>query len=78
VEVEITAYDRQGLLRDITSVFANERVNVTGMQSQSDTQSNTARLNLFIEVDGLSQLSHVLDRVQRIHNIISAKRIRSS
>ena len=77
VDIEITAYDRQGLLRDITSVFANERVNVTGMQSTSDSASNTARLNLSIEVDGLSQLSHVLDRVQRIHNIISAKRIRT-
>ena len=77
VEVEITAYDRQGLLRDITSVFANEGVNVTGMQTQTDTSSNTARLQLSIEVTDLSQLSHVLDRVQGIYNIIHAKRIRA-
>lgn len=78
VDIEITAYDRQGLLRDVTSVFANERVNVTAMQTRSDGASNMARLQLSIEVDGLSQLSHVLDRVQRIHNIVSAKRIRVS
>jgi GTP pyrophosphokinase len=78
VDIEISAYDRQGLLRDVTSVLANERVNVTGMQTMTDSSANTARLQLSIEVDGLSQLSHVLDRVQRIHNVISAKRIRAA
>ena len=77
VEVEITAYDRHGLLRDITSVFANEGVNVTGMQTRTDASSNTARLQLSIEVTDLTQLSHVLDRVQGIHNIMQAKRIRA-
>ena len=78
VEIEITAYDRQGLLRDVTSVLANERVNVTGMSTQSDSSANAARLQLSIEVDGLPQLSNVLDRVQRIHNVIVAKRIRGA
>ncbi len=78
VDVEIMAYDRQGLLRDVTSAFASERVNVTSMQTFSVVSSNTARLLLLIEVDGLLELSNVLDRVQRIHNVISAKRIRSS
>ena len=78
VEIEITAYDRQGLLRDVTSVLANERVNVTGMSTQSDSSAHTARLQLSIEVDGLPQLSNVLDRVQRIHNVIVAKRIRGA
>jgi GTP pyrophosphokinase len=78
VEIEISAYDRQGLLRDVTSILANERVNVTGMSTQSDSSANTARLQLSIEVDGLPQLSNVLDRVQRIHNVIAAKRIRGA
>ena len=78
VEIEISAYDRQGLLRDVTSVLANERVNVTGMSTQSDSSAHTARLQLSIEVDGLPHLSNVLDRVQRIHNVIVAKRIRGA
>ena len=78
VDIEISAYDRQGLLRDVTSVLANERVNVTGMQTISDASANTARLQLSIEVDSLSQLSQVLDRVQRIHNVMTAKRIRTA
>ncbi len=78
VDIEISAYDRQGLLRDVTSVLANERVNVTGMQTMTDTSANTARLQLSIEVDSLSQLSQVLDRVQRIHNVMTAKRIRTA
>ena len=41
VEIEISAYDRQGLLRDVTSVLANERVNVTGMSTQSDSSAHT-------------------------------------
>ena len=78
VDIEISAYDRQGLLRDVTSVLANERVNVTGMQTMTDASANTARLQLSIEVDSLSQLSQVLDRVQRIHNVMTAKRIRTA
>ena len=78
VDIEISAYDRQGLLRDVTSVLANERVNVTGMQTMTDASANTARLQLSIEVDSLSQLSQVFDRVQRIHNVITAKRIRTA
>ncbi len=78
VDIEISAYDRQGLLRDVTSLLANERVNVTGMQTMSDASANTARLQLSIEVDSLSQLSQVLDRVQRIHNVMTAKRIRTA
>ena len=77
VEIEVSAYDRQGLLRDVTSILANERVNVTGMSTKTDATDHTARLQLSIEVDGLSQLSQVLDRVQQIHNVIAAKRIRS-
>ena len=78
VDIEISAYDRQGLLRDVTSVLANARVNVTGMQTMTDASANTARLQLSIEVDSLSQLSQVLDRVQRIHNVMTAKRIRTA
>ncbi len=78
VHIEIYAYDRQGLLRDVTSVLAMAGINVTDMSTQTDNVKNTVRLQLSLEVDGLSQLSQVLDRVQRIHNIISSKRIRVS
>lgn len=64
-------------LRDVTSILANERVNLTGMSTQTNTANNTAGLQLSIEVDGLSQFSQVLDSVQQINNVIAAKRIRS-
>ena len=42
VDVHIHAYDRQGLLRDITGLLANERINVIAVNTLSDKQDNTA------------------------------------
>lgn len=78
VEVEIRAYDRQGLLRDVTSVLANDRVNVTGLNSKTDHALHIATLRLSLEIRGLQELSQVLDRIQRLHNVISVHRVRDA
>ena len=78
VDIELRAYDRQGLLRDVTSVLANDRVNVTGLQSKTDRASHVATLRLSLEIKGLQELSQVLDRIQRIHNVISVHRVRDA
>lgn len=74
VDVVIEAYDRQGLLRDITSLFANARINVLSVNTATNRHRNTASMRLRVEVPNLGALSQLLERIERLHNVISAQR----
>jgi len=78
VNVEIQAYDREGLLRDITTILANEQANVTGVNSYSDAQENIATITLIMEVTSLDILGKVLAKVKQLPNIIDVRRKRNA
>ncbi|MAT92461.1 MAG: GTP diphosphokinase [Halioglobus sp.] len=75
VEVAIEAYDRQGLLRDITGLFANARLNVLSINTRSHKQNNTATMRLLVEVPDLGSLSKLLERIARLNTVISVGRV---
>jgi GTP pyrophosphokinase len=75
VDVAIEAYDRQGLLRDITGLLANARINVLSVNTQTNKKSNTATMRLRMEVPNLGALSKLLERMNRLKNVISAFRV---
>ncbi|TGD74669.1 GTP diphosphokinase [Mangrovimicrobium sediminis] len=75
VDVAIEAYDRQGLLRDITGLFANAHLNVLAINTMSHRKTNTATMRLRVEVPNLASLSKLLERINRLHNVISAARV---
>jgi len=75
VDVAIEAYDRQGLLRDITSLFANARINVLSVNTQTNKNRNTATMRLRVEVPDLGSLSKLLERINRLKNVVSALRL---
>ncbi|MFV0275933.1 MAG: GTP diphosphokinase [Parahaliea sp.] len=75
VDVAIEAYDRQGLLRDITSLFATARINVLSINTQTNRKSHTATMRLRVEVPDLWALSRLLERINRLSNVISATRL---
>ena len=77
VNIEIQAYDRGGLLRDITTVLANENVNLTGVNTHSDTQENIATISIEMEVDSLDALGRVLAKIKQLPNVIDARRKRN-
>jgi GTP pyrophosphokinase len=74
VDIHIRAWDRTGLLRDITNVLANEHVNVTGVQTRSDKQDGTASMQITVEVGSLSALGRVLAKIEQQPNVIEARR----
>ena len=76
--IEVHAYDREGLLRDITTVLANEKANVTGVNSFSDSQENTAVINIAMEVNNLDALGNVLAKIKQLPNVIEATRKRNA
>jgi len=75
VDVAIEAYDRQGLLRDITGLFANARINVLSINTQTNKKRHTATMRLTVEVPNLGALSKLLERIDRLSNVISVARV---
>ena len=78
VDVMISAYDRPGLLRDITVVLANDRVNVLSMHTQVSKDEYLASILLTVEVPSLDSLGRVLSRVSQLPNVIGAARHRTT
>ena len=75
VELFILAYDRAGLLRDITTILADAQIEVMEVNTRTDRSSGTARMNLQVEVDSYPVLSRVLEKISRLNNVIEARRV---
>ncbi|MFS2035216.1 bifunctional (p)ppGpp synthetase/guanosine-3',5'-bis(diphosphate) 3'-pyrophosphohydrolase [Polaromonas sp. JS666] len=76
VDVAVEAADRQGLLRDISEVFAKEKMNVIGVQTQSvkDNRGGTAWMTFTVEVAQSGRLNQVLAVVAEVPGVRSARR----
>ena len=76
VDVAVEAADRQGLLRDISEVFAKEKMNVIGVQTQSvkDNRGGTAWMTFTVEVPQSGRLHQVLGIVGNVPGVRSARR----
>ena len=76
IDVLVEAGDRPGLLRDITEVFAKEKVNVTGVHSQSVKGSGgaVAWMTFTVEIGNTERLTQVLALVAHIAGVRSARR----
>ncbi|QNK67840.1 bifunctional (p)ppGpp synthetase/guanosine-3',5'-bis(diphosphate) 3'-pyrophosphohydrolase [Variovorax sp. PAMC26660] len=72
VDVSVEAADRQGLLRDISDVFAREKMNVIGVQTQSI--KGTAWMTFTVEIADAARLTQVLGVVTAVIGVRSARR----
>jgi GTP pyrophosphokinase len=72
VDVALEAYDRQGLLRDISEVFAKERMNVVGVQTQ--TIKGVAWMTFTVEVQDSSKVDKVLSIVKEVKGVRAVRR----
>jgi GTP pyrophosphokinase len=72
VDVAVEAADRQGLLRDISELFAKEKMNVVGVQTQS--LKGTAWMTFTVEIADSGRLNKVLGLVAEVQGVRWAKR----
>jgi GTP pyrophosphokinase len=72
VPVTIKAYDRQGLMGDISNLLTNEGVNIADVSV--NVKQAQADLKLVVEVRDLAQLSRVLTRIESLPNVLEAQR----
>jgi len=74
IDVIVRAFDRRGLVRDISAVLADSKINIQGMNVTTDEREGAAEIALRISVRDLEELSRVLGRIQGLPNIVSARR----
>ena len=74
VDVSVRAFDRRGLLRDVSAVLADSRINIHAMTTVTDDRDGVADMSLRITVRDLEELSRVLARIQGLPNVLSARR----
>jgi GTP pyrophosphokinase len=72
VDIEIEAYDRQALLRDISDLLARERINVTKVNTVSRNQQ--ARMQFSVEIVNLDQLNRLLALIKQVPGVAIARR----
>jgi GTP pyrophosphokinase len=75
VEIAVSAYDRRGLVRDLTEIVAQEKISIEGMNTATDPDTAIARMVLRLSVRDNDQLAHLLARLSRVPNVFDARRI---
>jgi guanosine-3',5'-bis(diphosphate) 3'-pyrophosphohydrolase len=74
VSIQIKAYDRQGLMGDISNILLNEDVNILDVKIK--VSHNFAYIFITVEVGDIAQLSRVLTRIENLPNVMQAQRIK--
>ncbi|MBN2502557.1 MAG: bifunctional (p)ppGpp synthetase/guanosine-3',5'-bis(diphosphate) 3'-pyrophosphohydrolase [Anaerolineales bacterium] len=74
VAVRIKAFDREGLMRDVSTVIAEEDISMSSVSV--NVQQNQAVFDLILNVDDIAQLSRVLSRVENLPNVLQARRVK--
>ncbi len=75
IQIIVTAYDRSGLLHDITEVIVNNEVNVASVSTEKRSRYNILPVYMTLEVPDLATLTRVLAKIGQIRNVIDAKRL---
>lgn len=74
VDLVIKAYDRTGLLKDLTALLANEKVSVYALNTETNKAENIALLKMSVEISSLNDLSRLLNKMEQIPNVFEARR----
>jgi GTP pyrophosphokinase len=74
--IRIEAWDRRELIRDIGTLLASEKVNVSAMNARHAERSDHVEIELTVQVEDFDQLATLLSRLQGIPNVTSARRLR--
>ena len=74
VNIQVQAWDRVGLVRDITTLVAEEKVNIASV-NLADGDGHNITLYLTLETKGLAQLSQLLKKIDAVNGVISVMRI---
>ena len=69
VQIEVKAYDRAGLLRDVTGVVADAKINMLHADATVDSRDSIATIHVEMEIRDIPQLSRVVSQIERLPNV---------
>ena len=69
INLAIEAIDRTGLLKDITNILSDLKVNVLSVQTLSNKDTQIADIQILIEIKDLEQLQKVTDKIMQLPNV---------
>jgi GTP pyrophosphokinase len=72
----IEAFDRRGLLRDISDLIAEEHISIEGVSSHTDPQDRIARFEVRLTVRDAAELAKLQRRLGRVPNVFKVRRAR--
>ncbi len=72
--IVITAHDRTGLLRDITTIVSAEQINITDIRDRRNPDRSVT-ISITVETSGLAQVSRLLSRLEEVQEVVSVHRI---
>jgi GTP diphosphokinase / guanosine-3',5'-bis(diphosphate) 3'-diphosphatase len=75
VSVRIRAFDREGIVKDVSSIIADEKINITDWDVKTNKDRTQAVLDVIMEVKDITQLSRVLTKIEKLPNIRDARRV---
>ena len=73
VPIRIQAYDREGLLRDVSTIVSDEKVNMTRF-NMSGVEENIANMLVTLQVTDLVQLTRIMNRIEQLPNVLDIRR----
>ena len=74
VDLSLLAFDRSGLIRDVTAVLADDNANIVDLKSHTDKGSQQVLMDLSVEVADLPTLSTIIARLEQLSNVVSVRR----
>ncbi|MBT5862695.1 MAG: bifunctional (p)ppGpp synthetase/guanosine-3',5'-bis(diphosphate) 3'-pyrophosphohydrolase [Gammaproteobacteria bacterium] len=74
VDLTLHAFDRAGLIRDITAVLADDNAHVLNLKSHTDKKSMQVIMVLSLEIRDLPTLSTAITRLEQLPNVVSVRR----
>jgi guanosine-3',5'-bis(diphosphate) 3'-pyrophosphohydrolase len=74
VRIQVEAWDRVGLMRDITTIVAEEKVNIASF-SLTNHHDHTISLDFIMETEGLAQLSRLMRKIEAVKSVLNIARI---
>jgi len=73
--LRVEAMERSGLLKEITTLFANEKVKVNSMKSRVDYRNQLSILDFDLEVTTVEVVNRLISRVEQIRDVMLVKRL---
>jgi GTP pyrophosphokinase len=76
VTLRVEALDRSGLLKDISTLLANEQLKVLGMKNRTDYKRQLTIMDFDLEVRNVDILTRIISRIEQIKDVVLVKRLR--